>query len=286
MENEVMQTGNSKLPKLEPHRTWIFASRILLVMVVGLAGSSFAQKSGTKTFSSAAEAVRALDDAAQSNDEPRLEAILGAGKDVTSSSDEVEDKLERERFSQKYQEMHRLVQEPDGTTVLYIGAENWPFPVPLVSRNGVWYFDSNTGKQEIVFRRVGENESTAVEVCHALVTDKQSATSAAENDEIHEYADDLLNAGAPNPGNAVDSRPFHGYYFRVVNGKSAGKSAVLKPRDLVVVAYPAEYRSSGVMTFIVTEDGVVREKDLGKNTAKLAMDPKAITANSGWHAAD
>ena len=91
-----------------------------------------------------------------------LEAILGAGTEVTSSNDDVEDKLERERFSQKYQEMHRLVREPDGLTVLYIGAENWPFPIPLVSKNGAWYFDSDSGLEEILFRTVGENEVTAI----------------------------------------------------------------------------------------------------------------------------
>ena len=83
-------------------------------------------------------------------------------KEVTSSSDDVEDKLEREQFSRKYQEMHRLVQEPDGSTLLYIGAENWPFPIPLVSKNGAWHFDSETGTQEIKFRRIGENEATAI----------------------------------------------------------------------------------------------------------------------------
>ena len=83
-------------------------------------------------------------------------------KEVTSSSDDVEDKLEREQFSRKYQEMHRLVQEPDGSTLLYIGAENWPFPIPLVSKNGAWHFDSETDTQEIKFRRIGENEATAI----------------------------------------------------------------------------------------------------------------------------
>jgi hypothetical protein len=112
-----------------------FASAaILLLFVVLVAGtSSFAQESQPRTFSSPGEATDALFQAAQKANEPALEAILGAGKEVTSSSDDEEDKLEREQFSKKYQEMHRLVQEPDGSTVLYIGAENWPFPIPLVS---------------------------------------------------------------------------------------------------------------------------------------------------------
>ena len=106
-----------------------------------------------------------------------------------SSSDEVEDKLERERFSQKYQEMHRLVREPDGTTVLYIGAENWPFPIPLVSKNGAWYFDSDTGKQEILFRTIGENETTAIQVCEEFASRKSGAgRKPASYDPVIQFA--------------------------------------------------------------------------------------------------
>src|ERR1700751_960416 len=140
----------------------------LLLVVVCLAVSSFAQAAQPKTFAAPGKAATALFEAAQKEDEQALEAILGAGKEVTSSSDEVQDKLEHEQFSQKYQEMHRLVREPDGSTVLYIGAENWPFPIPLVSKNGAWRFDSETGKQEILFRRIGENEATAMGVCEEL----------------------------------------------------------------------------------------------------------------------
>jgi hypothetical protein len=266
----------------------ILESAVLLLLVVGCARTGFAEKTGAKTFTSPAEASSALFRAVQNDDEKTLEEILGAGKEVTSSSDEVEDKLERERFSQKYQEMHRLVQEPDGTTVLYIGAENWPFPVPLVSKNGAWYFDSRTGKQEIVFRRIGENEASAVEVCRAVATaKKQPGVSATEADPISQYAEDLVKAGASNPETTKDSRPFHGYYFRALRVSSPGKSNdVSKTGGLVVVAYPAEYRSSGVMTFVVTQDGALREKDLGKNTAKLARDSKAVGADSSWRATD
>src|ERR1700692_1955509 len=165
-----MRTNNMKLEALETFTVKLayrFASAVLLLfllsllLVVGFAKSSFAQEAQPKTFASAGVAANALFEATQKQDEHALEAILGAGKEVTSSSDEVEDKLERERFSQKYEEMHRLVREPDGSTVLYIGAENWPFPVPLLSKNGEWYFDSETGTQEILFRRIGENEAVA-----------------------------------------------------------------------------------------------------------------------------
>src|SRR5580700_1768636 len=213
MEKELMRTNNMTLEtseKIIVGLAWGFASTVLLLLLVGLlllvagfAGSSFAQDSPQpRTFSSPGEASDALFQAAKKEDEPALEAILGAGKEVTSSSDEVEDKLEREQFGEKYQEMHRLVQEPDGSTVLYIGAENWPFPVPLVSENGAWYFDSKTGTQEVLFRRIGENETTAIEVCEefALTTsegDSKAASDlkAASKDPITRFAQSLIIAG-------------------------------------------------------------------------------------------
>lgn len=161
-----MRTNNMNLEALETLAVRFacgFASTVvllllmtLLLLVAGFAGSSFAQDAKPKMFTSPRAASIALFQAVQKDDEQALEAILGAGKDVTSSSDEVQDKAEREQFTQKYQEMHRLVREPDGTTILYIGAENWPFPIPLVSKSGNWYFDSDRGKQEILFRRIGK----------------------------------------------------------------------------------------------------------------------------------
>jgi len=274
----MMRTNNIELETLEVKVAWVFASSILLLLLVslflllvGFAGSSFAQESQPKTFSSPGEASNALFEAAQNGNEQGVEAILGAGKEVTSSSDEVEDKLEREQFTKKYQEMHRLVREPDGSTVLYIGAENWPFPIPLVSKNGVWFFDSDTGKQEILFRRVGENETTALQVCHALTQGKERGNTAA-SDSVIEYARRLVNSASTTSDNAAREEanqpaPFHGYYFRTVTGNTV-------PRGLAVVAYPADYRSSGVMTFIVTKNGKVYEKDLGRKTTTLAEDIK------------
>jgi len=292
-----MHRRNMKLEGFKVRLAWMFASTVLLMLmvgvllvVVGYVGSSFAQGVQPKTFSSPAEASSALFQAAQKEDEPALEAILGAGKEVTSSSDDVEDKLERERFSQKYQEMHRLVREPDGSTVLYIGAENWPFPIPLVSKNGAWYFDSKTGIEEIKFRRVGENETTAIEVCNAFaMAKKQGETKAAdEDDSISHYVHGMLSAGGTN-GDNNESSPFHGYYFRIVTDNSAAQNkgdvaGGTKTGGLVLIAYPADYRSSGVKTFIVAQDNVVYEKDLGPKTATVA--PSIRARSSSWHAAD
>lgn len=255
---------------------------VLALLVVGSCQLGLAQKSGPETFSSPWKATGALFQAAQNNDEEALERILGAGKEVTSSSDEIEDKLERERFTEKYREMHRLVREPDGSTVLYIGAENWPFPIPLVSKDGLWFFDSDAGKEEILFRTVGENETTAIQVCHAAAQGKErSATGAA--DSVIEYARSLVNNDTRISDNTASetgshSTPFHGYYFRTLTGSTV-------PSTVAVVAYPADYRSSGVMTFIVTKSGKVYEKDLGSKTTELAQGLKR-NPDSSWHPAE
>ena len=272
-----------------PRLNWVGTLGALALLIVGYSHLSLAQKSGPETFSSPGKATSALFQAVQNSDEEALERILGADKEVTSSNDEIEDKLERERFSEKYQEMHRLVQEPDGRTVLYIGAENWPFPIPLVSKNGTWHFDSDTGKQEILFRTIGENETTAIQVCHALAKAKdRSDTETTGDDSIRKYVQRLVSGGTASAVSAAreiekESSPFHGYYFRVGTNSAAG--ADKKTSVVVLVAYPAEYRSSGVMTFIVTKNGTVYEKDLGSKTTTVARKLKR-GPDSSWHPAE
>ena len=291
-----MRTNNMKLEALETFTTRFalgFASTIFLMalllgllLVAGLVSSSSAQSAQPKTFASPGEASSALFQAVQNQDEQALESILGAGKDVTSSSNEVEDKLEREQFSQKYQEMHRLIREPDGITVLYIGAENWPFPVPLVFKNGKWYFDSDRGKQEILFRRVGENEITAIEVCTTFATAKNGSGTKAKSDDdpVTQYAESLVSGGATSP----ESSPFRGYYFRIVAANSSSATETHASADsktaVALVAYPAQYRSSGVETFVVTQDGAVFEKDLGPKTTTVAAG--VSERGAGWHSAE
>ncbi len=290
MENEIMHTINRITEtSSRPGLNWMAALGALALLVVGYSQFSLAQKSGPETFSSPWKASNALFQAVQNSDEEAVERILGAGKEVTSSSDEIEDKLERERFSQKYQEMHRLVQEPDGSTVLYIGAENWPFPIPLVSKNGAWYFDSDTGMQEILFRTVGENETTAIQVCHALAKAKDvNETETTGDDSIRKYVQSMVSGGTASAVSTArdiekESSPFHGYYFRVGTNSAAG--ADKKTSVVVLVAYPAEYRSSGVMTFIVTKNGTVYEKDLGSKTTTVARKLER-GPDSSWHTAE
>ena len=295
MERKIMHTKNMKLETLETSTVRLargFASISILLLLLGLlvvagfADSSLAQDTQTRMFSSPQEASNALFQAAQKNDGPALEVILGVGKEVTSSSDELADKIEREQFSKKYQEMHRLVREDDGSVVLYIGAENWPFPIPLVSKDGEWYFDSKAGVEEIKFRTIGENESTAIEVCLEFAMAKNKGkddVKATSEDPITRFAESLVIAGAASDGSV--SSPFHGYYFRSVTEPSVANGSYVfggkKKGSVVLVAYPAEYRSSGVKTFIVLAGGVVYENDLGPDTTTLAPTIKART--STWH---
>ena len=154
------------------------------------AASSSAQQAGQKTFSSAEDASKALVAAAQSNDEKAMLEVLGAdGKQIVSSGDPTEDAESRANFVKRYQEMHRFVKEADGSTVLYIGAHNWPTPIPLVNKGKVWYFDTDAGVKEILFRRVGRNEMSAIRVCQELVarrrnTIRRSTTSTRPKSSV------------------------------------------------------------------------------------------------------
>src|SRR5580700_10778332 len=147
---------------------WANVSRLAAVAILVTWYSptaSMAQQPGQKTFSSAEEASSALVTAVQSNDEKTTLDILGPeGKQIVSSGDETEDADSRANFVQRYQEMHRLVEEPDGTTALYIGAKNWPSPIPLVNKGKSWYFDTEAGKREILYRRIGRNEMSSIRV--------------------------------------------------------------------------------------------------------------------------
>jgi len=138
---------------------------------------SAAQQQGPKTFSSPEDASNAFVTAAQNNDEKAMLEILGPdGKQIVYSGDETEDAHSRANFVQRYQEMHRLVKEPDGTVVLHIGAKNWPTPIPLVNKGNSWYFDTDAGKKEILFRRVGRNELSTIRVCQELVAAERNTT--------------------------------------------------------------------------------------------------------------
>jgi hypothetical protein len=283
---DTMRTTNRSLETTRGRsRCMSTAVVIAVVLLAGGARATAAAETGPKTFSTAADAAQALFQAVQTEDDAALKAILG--EDLVSSGDESEDKLERQRFTEKYEQMHRFVSELDGTTVLYVGAENWPFPVPLVSEKGRWRFDSDAGRQEVALRRIGHNETTAIRVCDALAAKrKQSETQPTSDDPIVRYAERLASAHRADADGPTSTIPqpetFDGYVFRVVPKPAGGPAQ--KPRsDVSVVAYPEEYRITGVMTFIVTDDDRVYERDLGPGTVKDARRLETRPA-SGWSA--
>src|ERR1035437_2036698 len=189
MERSHMRRTTLNFDKID----WANLSKLVafaILLTVWFPTRSVAQQTGQKTFSSPEDASNALVTAAQSNDEKAMLDILGPnGKQIVSSGDETEDAASRANFVQRYQEMHRLVKEPDGTTTLYIGPENWPTPIPLVNKGNSWYFDTEPGKKEILYRRIGENEISAIRVCHELVAAEKEYHSTQHN----EYAQTIFS---------------------------------------------------------------------------------------------
>ena len=274
---------------------------------------------GQQTFASCEEASKALIAAIQKNDEAALLKILGPNaKEIISSGDDAEDQSDRAQIAQKYQQMHRLVMEPDGSTTLYVGAENWPTPIPLMHKGSAWYFDTAAGKQQILYRRIGKNELMAIQVCGTLVdAQKEYYAQPHDGDKDQQYAQKLYSdpgkrnglywetsAGetaspiGPLVAHAADSdiaspmhQPFMGYYFRVLKeeGSKRGRSYIVDgkmTRGFAFVAYPAEYRSSGVMTFVVNQDGIVYEKDLGPRTTEIVKTLTRYDRDATWRKAD
>ncbi|HEV7521965.1 MAG TPA: DUF2950 family protein [Candidatus Angelobacter sp.] len=294
---------------------------VMVVAVVVLMGGYFQfgfARQQQRTFSSAEEATNALFKAVQTHNDQEVMNILGAGSELVSTGDGIQDQLENERFVQKYGQMHRLVREPDKTTVLYVGAENWPFPIPLVATKGVWRFDARAGSDEVLCRRIGDNEAMTIGAFRLLVLAQQEHLTESRNrGTVPEYAtrfvgvkgayngldwkedgavpQSLARAGISD-GMAGDTSavPYYGYYFRILT--SQGKNAPGGSRSYIsdgrltggfaFIAYPAEYRSSGVKTFIAGPDGIVYEKDLGKETARTASSMAQYNPDASWHVAE
>jgi hypothetical protein len=316
MERCLMQRANLNFDKFH----WANLAGVVVVVLMGcLASPSVAQQPGQKTFSSAEEASAALFKAAQSNDEKAMLDILGAdGKQIVSSGDEAEDAENRANFAEKYQEMHRLAKEADGSTVLFIGAKNWPTPIPLVNKGSSWYFDTEAGKKEILYRRVGRNEMSTIRVCQELVAAEKEYSAQHGEYAAKIFSDEgqrnglYWKAAAGEPLSPVGplvaaavtesyaksrdsaAMPYRGYYYHVLarqgkNGPGGAKSYSVDGKmtgGFAFVAYPAEYRSSGVMTFIVGEDGAVYQKDLGKKTEAAAKAMKEYNPDSSWQKAE
>jgi len=300
---------------------FVFAIIAAMVILGGFYQGAFAEAK-QKSFKSPEEAFRALVTAAKGNDTKELLAIFGpAGKELISSGDEVADKAWRDHFVKAYEEMNKLVSETDTKVILHVGNGEWPYPVPVVKKGENWFFDTKAGKEEILNRRIGRNELNAIQVCLAYV-DAQREYIKEDRDEnkLLEYAQRLISREGeknglyweakegeePSPLGPLIAKaaaegytgkrpfgkrtPYHGYYYKIL--KAQGKNAPGGEYDYVVngkmiggfalVAYPAEYGDSGVMTFIVNQDGVVYEKNLGKDTEKIATAMKKFDPDKTW----
>jgi hypothetical protein len=299
----------------------MFGALLLVISLLVSCGKAESPKAEQKTFASPTDAGAAFLDAAKSGDQTALLAIFGPdAQGVLFSGDAVKDKDALQDFVSAYNQMHRWREIKVGGQMLYTGADNFPFPIPLGKNpSGQWVFDTAAGKDEILARRIGKDELTAIAACGAIAdAQQQYFNQIRDGDAVKQYALKFISdegkqnglywpveAGqAPSP--LEDARdfakaagytsagskpqPFEGYYFRfltkqgdkakggakdyLVNGKLNGGFAIL--------AYPAEYRNSGIMTFIVGKDGIVYQKDLGEKTADVVAAMTEYNPGDGW----
>ena len=294
---------------------WCYASAVIVAVSVAallLMLPVSAQERKQKAFGSPEEAMKALAEAVQANDMKGMIAILGPeGEDIIDSGDKVADKNAQQQFLKAYQEGVDFVKEKEDRASVILGNDHWPLPIPIVKKGDGWVFDTKAGKEEMVNRRVGRNELTAIQVCLAYVeAQREYASTDRERDGIIQYAQKVWSdpgrrnglyweagegelpspvgpfvAQATEEGYTKKSDkpiPYHGYYYKILKGQ--GMSAPGGAYKYVInghmvagfalVAWPAEYDVSGVMTFIVNQNGTVYQKDLGLRTGELA---KAMT---------
>jgi hypothetical protein len=273
------------------------------------------------SFSTPEAGVAALVEAVKADDTKRMRSILGPGSSkLISSGDKVTDARNRERFVEAYTAANKIVFESDARAVLMIGTDEWPLPIPLVKSGNQWHFDAVQGKKEILARRIGANELAAIQVCLAIVdAEHEYATLLKTEDDMPQYAarfvstpgirDGLywetqgdepsspigpLLAVAANEGYSKSESmvlaPYHGYHYKIltrqgeaalggaydyiVNGKMIGGFAVL--------AYPARYDASGIMSFMVSHDGAVYQKNLGRKTTETAAKIDSFNPDASW----
>lgn len=273
-----------------------------------------------KTFGTPKEAADALIQATKDFDVPSLKGILGPdGNDLVSSADPIEDKNRAAAFYQAAQEKNSVAIDPENPAraTLVVGNEDWPLPIPIVKKRGRWLFDTKAGRQEILFRRIGANELDAIQICRGYVeAQHEYALQKHDGAEVNQYAQRIISTPGKHDGlawqnedgtlggpvgegvaKAIDqgysdrSQPYHGYFFKVLKGQ--GPDAPLGQMDFVVngamiggfalAAAPAEYRVTGVKTFIVSYEGAVYEKDLGPDTLKTFQDMQLYNPDGSWH---
>jgi hypothetical protein len=274
-----------------------------------------------KNYGSAEEAVEALLAAVKEGKTRGLQQVLGPDtRDLLESGDPVQDQNAREAFLSEYEGAHTIAEDDQGRTVLQVGADPWPFPFPLVEENGKWRFDSSEGVEEIINRRVGANELYTIQACLAYVdAQREYYVRNPDGDQLLHYAQQLVSSEGKRDGlyyevsgeetesplGAAFARardegyfkegmprpePYHGYVYRLL--KSQGANATGGAYDYVandqmiggfaMIAYPADYGNSGVMTFMVSHDGVVFSKDLGTDTVKAAGAITQYDPDGSW----
>jgi hypothetical protein len=285
----------------------------LTATVLAMASVANAQQS----FKTAEEAASALVSAAKAGDRKAMLTVLGPeGADIVSAGDSVADASARNRVIESYDAKHQLVMEGTDKAVLIIGREDWPFPIPLVRKDNAWRFDTAAGRDEILYRRIGRNELSAIQACLAYVDAQQEyaerdvggsgvyaqrivsrpgrkdglywpAQSSDDESPLGEFA---ASAAAEGYRAGQQRAPYHGYYYKVLtrqgpNASGGALDYIVRGRMIGgfgLVAYPAEYRNSGVMTFVVNHQGNVFEKDLGPNTARIAAGMTAFNPDNTW----
>ena len=293
----------------------------MLLAMVSFLGCNKAAKPSFRTFSSPDEAGNGLLAAAKAGDLNSVLAIFGPdSRDVILSGDAVQDKATVAAFATGYDEMHRWRKMPDGSQVLLIGAQNFPFPIPLKkSESGQWFFDTSAGKEEILRRRIGRNELSVIDVCGALADAQADYYSRRHDDgDTKQFAVKFISDPGKQNGLYWDSpggqpksplgplvayatsegysakpdahQPFNGYYFHMLKGQ--GSHAPGGAKDYMTggkmvggfafVAYPAEYGNSGVMTFIMNQDGLLLQKDLGTTTTDTASAMTEFDPDGSW----
>jgi len=280
---------------------------LLSVLLIALSACSkpvtpSAEKAVPTTFASPSDAGAALVAAAQSGDRSAILAIFGPdGQEALFTGDTAQDAANLRGFVEAYTRMNRWKNIKVGGEVLYIGADNSAFPVPLgQNSSGRWYFDTAAGKDEIRARRIGKNELTAIAACEATAkAQRRYFSQTHERGPARQYADKLVSDPGKRNGlywpiaegqaasplgelgdftravasNTGDHPPlFNGYYYRVL----------AKPGDFAILAYPAEYRNSGIMTFLVGRDGAIYQKDLGEKTGDVAWAMMEVNPADGW----
>jgi hypothetical protein len=272
-------------------------------------------------FPSPEDAARALVAAARTNDLQAAIAILGANaRPIIFSGDNIADASSRARFVARYDEMHRFVTMANGEQVLYVGAENYPFPIPLRQDSAGWYFDTATGEREILYRRVGRNELNAIDVMRMLVdAQREYFQQLHDGFGVHQFASRIISTPGKHDGlywpieagqpespvgpylakasaasyvKEFSSRPipYHGYFYRVLTAQGdkapgGAKSYLndgLMTAGFAFVACPAKYHNSGVMTFIAGPDGTIYQRDLGSQTGKICRTMTEFNPGPGW----